>query len=514
MTQEPSAPNDGTVSQIGWRGRLELLPRGWFIAGVAVSSCLIVLYFFCPHFKLWKGIDFPLSWNNGEVNRAIDTLKQVENPFVPTENPTNLVINWRLLFPLIAHYLHFPRWLFLALPHIGCLVLLALTAHQTLKATGNRLFTLLSTCLMATASWFFTSMGLLTYFDSWLVLGLMLVVGFQSRLVLLITACATPWIDERFIIALPVCVGLRAFIFRYGRSVFRRKLFFDALVAGLPTLCYVLLRYFDSAKAHSTTDYYLREFIFYQRDYWRLVEGWWHGLRGLWVFVFACLWFMILQSGRWWNLLFTGVVVLTLGVSLLIAGDLSRSMAVFAPMAWVGIIHLWQKRRDSAQRIVAGALAFNLLTPATHVVTTFKVPWHNLDAEWDWPLPDSLNPLSYNQRANVLYQRKQFDEAMRELDVGQRLDPEFAMTYLNRATMLMEKGEFFRAMHELDTALRIDPKLTQGYYFRGIIYQSWRMNGNAIRDYQRAVELGGPQWNSRKDCSDRLAAASRSIDAR
>src|SRR5262249_13710695 len=145
-------------------------PRDDFLFAIVASLLAFVLSiaFFAPRFMHWNWIDLDSDEHHPpEFNRAIDTLRQLEHPFTPITNPTNAVINWRLLFPMLGHILRLPpRW-FLALPALGCLLVLWYVAILVRHEGGTRLSALAATALSATTSWFFVSTGWLAYFDSW-----------------------------------------------------------------------------------------------------------------------------------------------------------------------------------------------------------------------------------------------------------------------------------------------------------------------------------------------------------
>ena len=143
---------------------------------------MLVIACFAPRFMHWSWIDLDSSEHHApEFNRAIDTLRQLEHPFMPITNPTNRVINWRLLFPLLGHLLHLPRWAFLALPSLGCLLVLGYVALLVRREGGTRWTAITATALTGTTSWFFVSTGWLAYFDSWYVLGLLVATFSRSH---------------------------------------------------------------------------------------------------------------------------------------------------------------------------------------------------------------------------------------------------------------------------------------------------------------------------------------------
>ena len=123
------------VGKLRW---LSSLP--FFFAMSAIVAFLLINYFFCPRFVLWQGLGIPDAWFNPEVNRAVFALKQIQHPFEPINNVSNEVIRWRLLFPLIAHYLSIPNFIYLMLPHLGCIVVLVWIAKTAFDKARSAAF--------------------------------------------------------------------------------------------------------------------------------------------------------------------------------------------------------------------------------------------------------------------------------------------------------------------------------------------------------------------------------------
>ena len=136
------------------------------IAAAALLSFVVGIGFFSPRYVLWRGLQIPQAQIHPEVNRANFRLQQIERPFAPSENLTHWPLRWRILFPLLAHYLQLPPKVFFALPFVGCLLVLGLIAHIVLRETESALLALLSSMLAATTSWFFVSTGWLGYFGA------------------------------------------------------------------------------------------------------------------------------------------------------------------------------------------------------------------------------------------------------------------------------------------------------------------------------------------------------------
>src|SRR4051794_13804305 len=133
-----------------WVGPLQCL-------GIAITAGLISTFFFCPRYQYWKGIvltDGPLATDYG---RAVVAIRQIDNPWIAVAEPMHKVIAWRLLFPIVWHYLRLPIWLFLIMPHIGCVLALWLAAGLTQKRLNDWAYMWMTVALTAMLPWFFVS---------------------------------------------------------------------------------------------------------------------------------------------------------------------------------------------------------------------------------------------------------------------------------------------------------------------------------------------------------------------
>ena len=198
---------------------------------VSLAAFALVITFFAPRFILWSWTDLESSESHPpDFNRAIDTLRQLDNPFVTITNPTNRHINWRLLFPFVGHYLHLSRPVFLALPALGCLFVLGYVAHLVRRESGGWWVAFAAAALSGTTSWFFVSTGWLAYFDSWYVLGLLIAAFGRSKIATGLACLLTPWVDERFVLTLPLLLVIRGISTSGTRARFSEGLRFCSLV--------------------------------------------------------------------------------------------------------------------------------------------------------------------------------------------------------------------------------------------------------------------------------------------
>src|SRR5262245_10979043 len=107
-------------------------PLGGVLAksfAIALGAALLSIIFFSPRFAFWQGLNTTYLYRVPECSRARATLDQIDDPWSPVTNKVHRVIGWRLLFPLTWHYSSLPRWLFFAMPYLGCLLTLWLVAR-------------------------------------------------------------------------------------------------------------------------------------------------------------------------------------------------------------------------------------------------------------------------------------------------------------------------------------------------------------------------------------------------
>src|SRR5690348_15598701 len=107
MSDPVSKPPPPRFALLAWLGRLAGIR---LVVTAAIGATLISAYFFFPRYWLWRALGVPLGdliAIQPELHRAFFTLQQLENPWQPIDSVVNRVIEWRLCFPLIGHYLGF-----------------------------------------------------------------------------------------------------------------------------------------------------------------------------------------------------------------------------------------------------------------------------------------------------------------------------------------------------------------------------------------------------------------------
>ena len=330
---------------------------------------------------------------SGHSARGLYVTKQARDLNAEIDDPNHKIVRWRLLVPVLGHLLKLPSWLILSLAHVGCIVLiLAFVAigfrHSTASSRPSCEPIYLGVIAGASAP-FFTSMGLLGYYDSWLALALIGVAFARHRWAVFLACFLAPWIDERFVIGLPLALCVRR-ILADGPAESRWAWFKNqALIPIILVAGYSMVRLkIGGSGGSQTVGDYLNQFVFPQKlTVTQRLFGAWAGLRISWLLVAAAIigsWKHYAPGNQLEALLLATGVALTGLIGLFTALDLSRSMVLIIPVVPLGWIiatrTAWWSKYYAAPVLAATAV----LLPASHVVGTLSRPVDNL---WSPPMP-------------------------------------------------------------------------------------------------------------------------------
>ena len=456
--------------------------REWrLVLCAALAAAGLSTFFFAPRFIVWRAFGVPALGGNIEIFRSPWSLAQVAHPFDKIENASNIVIQWRLLFPLLAHYLHLPLPVLLALPWIGCLLALVMMARLLWTYTGDAGLVWLGTLLAATCSWYLVGTGWVLYFDGWLMMALLLATFGRSGWQLLLTAFLAPWIDERFVLTVPLCLAVRWAVLSTRGGYPFRSLVRDTglLAAGLAP--YLGIRLW-ALKAHvwqpepGFFESFFTNGMGFNSPYSLTLLGLWHGLRAAWlpVLVFA-VWFWRRQGARQ-GVALVMVMVVTMTVHMGLAGDLSRSASVILPAMLAGVMAAPHWPAAWGRRLLMGVCALNYLLPTIHLITSTpvsKIPVYYLHTELGqlWQPPDMFNPQFYNLLGQQAMQAQKAQEAFNHFSTAIGLNPNFAEARVNRGVLLFSTGDKDRqkeALEDFNRAIESDPHAINGWLNRAI----------------------------------------------
>ncbi len=516
MSAEPAAAISATPTpSMGWR-RLAL---------VALAAMALATFFFAPRFIVWKAFQVPGLSYNIEIFRSPRFVHQIEEPFDRITVASDQVIQWRLFFPLLAHFLHLPLVVVWLLPWIGCYLALLTAARMLWVHTRDPWLVWLGTLLASTCSWYFVATGWAFYFDGWLIAALLLATFARPRWLLLTTALLTPWIDERFILALPLCAAVRWTILSHDEGYRWRDWLSDGIWLAGGVAPYLALRLWAWVKGVWQPDY-LDNTIGFTSPFAVGLEGAWFGLRAAWVP--ALLWPALVwrRPGTRARLLggaVLGVLLFSVAFHVGMAGDVSRSASVAVPALLAGVM-LWRgwHARWAGCALIA-VCAANFFLPARHVITSTPVSripiayLHTGLRELAQP-PDTFNPrvylmlsqqaLAQSQQGPAAQQSQKAQEAFNHLSTAIGLDPEFAEALVTRGVMLFNtktQENQQQALKDFDQAVA-SPKAGFGAWLnRGLARRELGDKPGAAADLERALALAPPDWPERTQVTRILA---------
>jgi len=475
--------------------------------GSALGAAALAWFFFTPHFWLWAGVEksaTKLLSQQPELNRAHFVLQQVQDPWQRIDDPSNRVIEWRLFWPIVAHYTWMPDKVLLAIPMLGCLLALGVVGSLVWRATADPWAVAGAALLAATSSWFFVSTGWLGYFDSWLMVGLLLASFAESRSILIATALVTPWIDERFLLALPLCLAVRA-LGADGRPPRDGRAWRgDAVALAAGIVPYVAVRLgAEIFHVRETSAAYLKIRGFSTIPLDRMASGLWQGVRLGWICLVVGLPLAFrpgLRAG-WLNVALALGLSAGLAVNVIVADDFSRSVSVVLPALVAGLVLAWKKWPVQARAALPWICAGNLLLPAKHVISLYDEPLYYFYAEWEHyeHKPDIANPLINNNQGQVAYQAQHYVEALNYFEAALQYDPDFPEALANRGTLLYQTGHHPEGLADLDRALKAKPDLFEPHFFRARVRQRDGDLAGALADVRAAITQAPVDWPSRAE---------------
>ena len=347
-----------------WTAKLESASPASFVTLATILALTASVFFFSPKLQLWT---FDIE-GTFETTRARTYLQQCAAPLRRDVEPA---MQWRLLPPAVCHAVGARGWVALALPWAGVVALLAACARLLRQEGLTATQALLGLLMVGTTSAIVVPVGWLGMNDAWIWLALVAVAFVRARWLVVAACLLGPWIDERFVIGLPLACAVRgirndpAHAFSPGAAA--REL---ARVAPwlVPYVAARLLarRFGFSDDTGNFLQSHLRGFVVWLP--WAPL-GWWMALRLGWFAVGAAAWD---AGGRRPGGVagFGAVVVGTCAVMLVLAADISRSAAIVLPAVLLGLVTVVRRHGASATRWLAWLAGLNLALPAAHVVYT------------------------------------------------------------------------------------------------------------------------------------------------
>lgn len=324
---------------------------------------VVSIFVFCPRFYFWDPVGSPTL---PESYRAFYVLVQLQySPYVKIPDIGSNVLEWRLFFPVIGHFFNI-HWIpFFSLAHFSALALTVYAIWWVLQRTRSWAAGLIAGVLTCTSSAFFISTGFLGYFDAAMTLALCVCCLERRRVALWAAASIAPWIDERFIYALPL-----VFFCQWVQQGSWRAAARACVPVGVGVAPYLLLRVVALMLGTDHSRSFFHDLLAYNTfESYKAFVGTWDALRWGWVPALIAV-LRAPGAARW----FAFTAVLGSFVFLILsAGDYSRSMMIALPLVWMGVAQLWPKRDVQTTFLLTLVTVLNFVMPAYHSFRAFHI---------------------------------------------------------------------------------------------------------------------------------------------
>lgn len=359
------------MTMVSLSRRIDSWPRVLFAVVAGSLALVISAWFYPPRLQVWSRRDVRLQ----EWSRADGFLKQCEQPFRQDVEPA---VRWRLLPPLVCHALGLKGNRPLAFCWAGLALFSILLAARLDLLGGNRLWAVIGTVGFATSGPFITALDWLGLNDGWYLIALLESAAGSSLGSLAVWTLIGPWVDERFLIALPLALYIRTRLHPRQPGSSRRA----CLVAGAGIAPYIVLRIgYSLAHGDAASSNYIGAMLEVFRIYADYLPlGWAMGYRLCWMVIAAGL----MAKGASWRGRSTGIALSAAALIAIsvIAWDLDRSTGVLLPAYLAGIVLTARagagetdSRRARLLMIGLACVLVNLALPYAHIVG-FTVSWN------------------------------------------------------------------------------------------------------------------------------------------
>ncbi len=475
----------------------------WFLA----LGCFgLLLFFFSPSwaaFSLWARV--PEMGGMLEVRRGASVLAQVAHPGAEIADPLHRAIQWRLLFPIIGHLFHLPTPVFFGLADLGCLCVLGYVVSLLRRSQYGWIDAALGTLTIGAASWLFVSTGWLGYFDSWLALALLIVAFAEHRWAVWAACLWAPWVDERFVVAVPVALLCRWLRDRLDATIEAERRFDarnDLVIPLILAAAFGVVRLWGVSRwtaTGATVSGYFAGKSYLDAPPERLLLGAWEGLRAGWVLIVVAV---LLLRGWAVGAAAVGIAaVLMTALGLATAQDYSRSMTLLLPLSLWGLLLMGRERPKWRRPLLAGTTAAALLLPAHHVMQDAVNPiyylYHEL-AAFDSPVPAAMPEL---RELRALHELEDGDFAPAEADLTLAIKlsdhPESAARQRGRLYAAQRRWE--DAKRDFSTVVERDPDNPEGWFLRAQVELAMHDFEASRADLEHAKSIAPPEWSKRPD---------------
>lgn len=305
-----------------------------------------------------------------EWTRGLNFLAQLAG------TPTDMVepaLRHRFLPIIVAKLLGLSGFSAFAIGWLGVLPLLTYVYFRARALSGNERVAVSVVLLFASTSSVITTFGWLGIFDSWWVLGLLVLALDPSYKMIAVASFLTPWVDERFLIGIPIAFLTRWLVTRITLGQAKKYMASIAL-SLIPYFAWRLYSYLGLPSDASSR--------FISVDFLQWVSmgphGWWMAYRLSWAFLVASV--VLPNASKIKPVYILAVFIPVAFFALATAADVSRSAMVAAPLLFSGALLSFRAHPVLTQRALPLIAIANFIVPFVHVVhqkmqAVYPLPW-------------------------------------------------------------------------------------------------------------------------------------------
>jgi len=474
---------------------------------LALGVMALLFWFFSPPLAAWR------AWSRAdeigflpEVRRGTVVLAQVQALGAPVADPLHGAVQWRVLFPALGRVLSLPTWVIFGFAHVGAWLALWSLAERAKSRGASWTETVALAVAGGAAAWFFAATGWLGYYDSWVVLGLATVACARRREWVWLACLAMPWIDERFVLAVPLALWCRHF--EGGpdrRAAWKSEWGVPLALTGV--FAVVRLWLLPGTSGNATVAGYLAWLDLAKTPWTQFLRGLLEGWRVAWGLAALALWWVARKNGPQAALALGAVAAAVLGIALATAQDFGRSTMLLAPLIWLGA-GAWSEWAAPRRHVVLGvAVALTLLWPAHHVMSDATMPVMTLNHEFGAlkEPPPRLSPAAYELSGVVEMERGHPQKADIALTIAIKLADAPTSACKHRGLLYAGAQRWQEALRDFRTWAENDPRDPDAGLLVAQAESALGHTAEARAALLQAMEIAPEGWAKRPDVA-RFAA--------
>lgn len=359
----------------GVRERLDRMTLTTFVVVTVILAIGVSLTVLTPRLFVLLGPPFPGTF---EWDRGMNFIKQVADPFNTEVEPA---LRWRLAPALLGYFSGLRGYAAFVIPWVGLLAAFVYMAVLAENRMRNRLDAFLLVVLAGTLAAVQSVTMAHGINDGWLLLALLATAFSGGNVLRAGAALVGPWVDERYLFALPLCLACRAIFPPSGARPVPFWRFAPWEIAGaalyLGTRLMFTLQHGDPVSG----DFVKNTLMFVPGYLPHGPLGWWMGQRAAWALVLIAVIAAALVGGRFAAAALILSAVLGYAAIQVLAMDLTRSTNFFLPLTFAGAFAAELVVGTYRTRWLFALVALNCILPFAMLTYIWILPMHSLPFE-------------------------------------------------------------------------------------------------------------------------------------